>query len=78
MKFLFIFLQFPGFLQPSNKKQIQAEAAKEFRTLNVKMIRCEKDQEYERLWQDYNKILMKEPFLPKKYKVITTGLGLDT
>ena len=58
-----------GFLQPSSRKQIQCDAAKEFRALMMKMIRCETDREYESLWEQYNKLLMTEPFLPKKYKV---------
>ena len=58
-----------GFLQPSGRKQIQCDAAKEFRALMMKMIRCETDQEYESLWEQYNKLLMTEPFLPNKYKV---------
>ena len=35
----------------------------------MKMIRCESDRAYETLWQQYNKLLMTEPFLPSKYKV---------
>ena len=35
----------------------------------MKMIRCETDRKYESLWQQYNKLLMTEPFLPNKYKV---------
>ena len=35
----------------------------------MKMIRCESDRKYESLWEQYNKLLMNEPFLPNKYKV---------
>ena len=36
-----------GFLQPSSRKQIHCDAAKEFRSLMMLMIRCETDRDYE-------------------------------
>ena len=58
-----------GFLQPSQRRQVQQESTKEFRSLMLRMIRCETDSEYEELWKEYNKVIMNEPFLPKKYQV---------
>ena len=58
-----------GFLQPHARKQTQAESAKEFRSLMLQMIRCETDDDYENLWKEFNKEIVAEPFLPKKYKV---------
>ena len=58
-----------GFLQPHKHKQIQGDAAKEFKTLTMRMIRCETEKEYEELWKELNKQLLNEPFLPSKYKV---------
>ena len=58
-----------GFLQPSNRRQLQMESSKEFRFLMLQMIRCETEREYEQLWKNYNKEIIAEPFLPKKYKV---------
>jgi len=44
-------------------------SSKGFRTLMLKMVRCEVEREYEELWKEYNKELTTEPFLPKKYQV---------
>ena len=33
------------------------------------MIRCETSREYEELWNEYNKALLAEPFVPKKFVV---------
>ena len=35
----------------------------------LRMIRVEVERDYEELWKEYNKELLGEPFLPKKYKV---------
>ena len=35
----------------------------------MKMVRCETEPEYEKLWEDYNKSLSNEPFLPQKFEV---------
>ena len=35
----------------------------------TRMIRCESEREYEELWKEYNKALLGEPFLPKKFIV---------
>ena len=54
------------FLQPAKQHQKQSDAAKQFRSLALKMIRCETDEEYENLWVQYNKTLATEPFVPFK------------
>ena len=58
-----------GFLQPSQRRQIQLESSKDFRTLMLRMIRCETESEYEELWREYNKVIVSEPFVPKKFVV---------
>lgn len=58
-----------GFLQPSQKRQMQLESSKEFRTLMLRMVRCETEREYEELWKEYNKAITGEPFVPKKFAV---------
>ena len=58
-----------GFLQPSQRRQMQLESSKEFRTLMLRMVRCETEREYEELWKEYNKAIIAEPFLPKKFVV---------
>merc|ERR1712176_17958 len=56
-----------GFLNPSLKRQQQLDASGEFRALMLKMVRVETEREYEELWKEYNKELVREPFLPAKY-----------
>jgi len=58
-----------GFLQPSKRRQIQLESARDFRQLASRMIRCENSNEYEELWNEYNKALLSEPFVPKRFVV---------
>jgi hypothetical protein len=35
----------------------------------LKMVRVETEREYEELWKEYNKELLREPFLPAKLEV---------
>ena len=58
-----------GYLQPSQRRQMQLESSKEFRTLMTRMVRCETERDYEELWNEYNKAILGEPFLPKKFVV---------
>ena len=58
-----------GSLSPSSRRQAQMESSKGFRSLMLKMVRVETERNYEELWKEYNKELLGEPFLPKKYKV---------
>ena len=58
-----------GSLQPSNRRQQQMESSRGFRALMLRMVRVETERDYEELWKEYNKELMAEPFLPKKFKV---------
>ena len=48
----------------------------EFRSLMLRMIRCESDREYEELWKEYNKEILAEPFLPKRYQVVVSQVNL--
>jgi len=56
-----------AFMRPHDRRQLQVDSAKEFKVLMMKMVRCEKEKEYEDLWRELNKAMMDEPFLPKKY-----------
>ena len=46
---------------------LQLESSKEFRSLMLRMIRCEAEREYEELWKEYNKAIVQEPFVPQKF-----------
>ena len=35
----------------------------------MRMVWCEKEEEYEQIWRDYNKALSDEPFLRKRFAV---------
>ena len=56
-----------AFLRASERRQVQADASKVFKSLMMKMVRCEEETEYEGLWKEFNKAILEEPFLPKKY-----------
>jgi hypothetical protein len=58
-----------GSLNPSFRRQQQMEASRGFRALMLKMVSVETEREYEELWKEYNKELLREPFLPAKFKV---------
>ena len=58
-----------GSLQPANRRQQQMESSRGFRALMLRMIRVETERDYEELWKEYNKELLGEPFLPRKFKV---------
>ena len=58
-----------GSLNPSQRRQQQMESSKGFRALMLKMVRVETERNYEELWKEYNKELLGEPFLPKKFQV---------
>jgi outer membrane biosynthesis protein TonB len=60
---LFVF----GYMNPKTKREEQLSSAKDFKVLLLRMVRCESDKEYERLWGEYNKCLLHEPFLPKSH-----------
>ena len=58
-----------GSLNPSQRRQEQMESSRGFRALMLKMVRVETERDYEELWKEYNKELLEEPFLPKKFQV---------
>lgn len=58
-----------GSLNPSQRRQEQMESSRGFRALMLKMVRVETERDYEELWKEYNKELLGEPFLPKKFQV---------
>ena len=56
-----------AFLRPSDRRQIQMAASREFQELMMRMVRCEEENEYENLWRLFNKAVVDAPFLPKKF-----------
>ena len=46
------------------RRHLQHQSSQEFSQLMLKMVRCETETEYEILWEEYNKTLSNEPFLP--------------
>ena len=64
-----------AFMRPNDRKTAQADSAREFKVLMMKMVRCELEREYEDLWRELNKAMFDEPFLPDQYS--NDNLDLD-
>uniref|UniRef100_A0A7M5XEB4 SMODS and SLOG-associating 2TM effector domain-containing protein n=1 Tax=Clytia hemisphaerica TaxID=252671 RepID=A0A7M5XEB4_9CNID len=64
-----------AFLRPHDRRQVQLDSSKGFRILMMRMIRAEKEREYEDLWRELNKALLDEPFLPNKYAKQEPDMG---
>ena len=62
-----LFSAITAYMRPHDRRQIQTEAAKDFKVLMMRMVRCEVEADYENLWNDLNHLLSEEPFLPKKF-----------
>ena len=58
-----------AFLRAADRRQFHLQSSQHFSKLMIKMVRCEKEEEYEQLWRDYNKALSDEPFLPRKFAI---------
>ena len=56
-----------SFLKSSDRRQIHEKTSKSFRFLMVKMISCEEEKDYEKLWADFNREVMDEPIMPAKF-----------
>ena len=56
-----------AFLRAADRRQLQHHSSRQFSKLMMRMVRCEKEEEYEQIWRDYNKALSDEPFLRKKF-----------
>lgn len=56
-----------SFLKSADRRQIHEKTSRNFRSLMVKMISCETDKDYEKLWADFNREIMDEPIMPKKF-----------
>ena len=63
-----------AFLRPGDRKAEQATSSKDFRSMMLKMVMCETEQDYEGLWKELNKAIVDEPMVPKKY---LSGLKID-
>ena len=57
-----------AFIKVADRRQAQFRSSKKFGKLMMKMILCETKTEYERLWDDHNKVLKDKLVLPKKLK----------
>lgn len=57
-----------AFLRPAEKRQIHLRTSREFQSQMLRMVRCKTYFEYDELWQDYNKNVFEEPFLPKRHR----------
>ena len=51
------------------KNNFISSPLKNFGTLMMEMVRCGTEADHEQLWDDYNKAMSDEPFLPKKFGV---------
>ena len=58
-----------AFLRAADRRQLQHHSSRQFSKLMMRMVRCEKEEEYEQIWRDYNKALSDEPFLRKRFAV---------
>ena len=56
-----------SFLKSADRRQIHEKTSRGFRSLLVKMISCESESDYEKYWADFNREIMDEPIMPKKY-----------
>ena len=56
-----------SFLKSADRRQIHEKASRGFRSLMVKMISCETEKDYEKYWADFNREIMDEPMMPKKF-----------
>ena len=60
-----------AFLKPADKRNLHEKAARDFRSLMVQMISCETEEEYEKLWEEFNREIMEEPLVPKRFAANT-------
>jgi hypothetical protein len=56
-----------SFLKSSDRRQLHEKTSKGFRSLMVKMISCESEKDYEKYWADFNREIMDEPIMLKKF-----------
>jgi transposase len=56
-----------SFLKSADRRQIHEKASRGFRSLMVKMVSCELEKDYEKVWADFNREIMDEPIMPKKF-----------
>ena len=66
-----------AFMRPHDRRQIQYDSAKIFKVLMLRMVRCESDEDYEKMWLELNKAVMDEPFLPNKFKTENENESID-
>ncbi|XP_028398322.1 uncharacterized protein LOC114521946 [Dendronephthya gigantea] len=56
-----------SFLKAADRRQLHEKTSRGFRSLMVKMISCESEKDYEKYWADFNREIMDEPIMPKKF-----------
>ena len=57
-----------AFLKPAEQSQMQMECSRKFNYLLLSMVRCETEEEYEKLWRDLNTAILEEPIVHIKKK----------
>ncbi|XP_028398373.1 uncharacterized protein LOC114521985 [Dendronephthya gigantea] len=56
-----------SFLKAADRRKLHEKTASKFRSLMIKMISCETESDYEKYWADFNREIMDEPMVPKKF-----------
>jgi hypothetical protein len=56
-----------SFFKSSDRRKLHEKTSRGFRSLMVKMISCETEADYEKYWAEFNREIMDEPMMPKKY-----------
>ena len=54
-----------GFLKPADRRNEQLEFAKEIKVLMFRMIECESEEMYDRIWKDFFEAILTEPLMRK-------------
>ena len=54
-------------LEPSDRRQIQSDAAKTFKILMMRMARCKTEKKYDELWGEFYNAVTDEPFILEKF-----------
>lgn len=56
-----------SFLRPAEKRNIHDKASKDFRSLMLQMVSCETEEEYDKLWSEFNREIIEEPLTAKRF-----------
>ena len=56
-----------SFLKSSDRRQLHYKTSRSFRSLMVKMMICDTEKDYEKLWADFNREITDEPLVPRRF-----------